>query len=79
MSHTYRMKYYSLAMWKNEILPLAATWVDLVYHMNMRIYIIWNEISQTEKDRYHMISFICGIFLKWYKQTYSQTETDSQA
>ena len=39
---------------KNEILPFAATWMDLEY-------IILSEISQTEKDKYSMISLICGI------------------
>ena len=35
-------------------MPLAATGMDLVI-------IILREISQTEKDKYHMISLICGI------------------
>ena len=38
---------------KNEIMPFAATWMDLEI-------IILSEISQTEKDKYH-ISLICGI------------------
>ena len=41
------MKYYS-TMKKNEV-PFAATWMDLET-------IIPSEISQTEKDKYHMIS-----------------------
>ena len=47
------MEYY-LAIKKNEIMPLAATWMDLDI-------IILSELSQTEKDKYHMISLICGI------------------
>ena len=47
------MEYYS-AMKKNEIMPLAVTWVDLEI-------VILSELSQTEKDKYHMISLICGI------------------
>ena len=39
---------------KNEISPFAATL------MNLEI-IILSEVSQTEKDKYHMISLICGI------------------
>ena len=39
---------------KNEIMPFAATWMDLEI-------IILSEVSQTEKDKYHMISVICGI------------------
>ena len=47
------MEYYS-AIKKNEIMPFAATWMDLEI-------IILSEVSQREKDKYHMISFICGI------------------
>ena len=43
----YRMEYY-LAMRKNEILPFAATWMELE---GIRLSEI---ISQPEKDRYHM-------------------------
>ena len=39
------------AVKKNEIMPFAATWVDLEI-------IILSEVSQTEKDKYHMISLI---------------------
>ena len=39
---------------KNEIMPFAATWIDLKI-------IILSEISQKEKDKYHMISFVSGI------------------
>ena len=47
------MEYYS-AIKKNEIMPSAATWMDLEN-------IILSEVSRTEKDKYHMISLICGI------------------
>ena len=43
-----------MAMRKNEILPFAATWMKLEG-------IMLSEISQSEKDRYPMISLICGI------------------
>ena len=49
----YTVEYYS-AIKKNEIMLFSATWVDLEM-------IILNEISQKEKDKYHMISLICGI------------------
>ena len=53
MWYIYTMEYYS-AIKKNEILPFAATWMDLEV-------IILSEESQKEKDKYHMISLICGI------------------
>ena len=40
------MEYYS-AIKKNEIMPFAATWVDLET-------IILSEVSQIEKDKYHI-------------------------
>ena len=52
MWYIYTMEYYS-AIKKNEIMPFAATWMDLEI-------IIPSEVSQTEKDKY-MISLICGI------------------
>ena len=50
MWYIYTMEYYS-AVKKNEIMPFAATWMDLEI-------IILSEISQTEKDKYHVISII---------------------
>ena len=52
-THTHKMEYY-LAIKKNEIMPFAATWMDSES-------IMLSEISQTEKDKYCMISLICGI------------------
>ena len=45
------MEYY-VAVKKNEIMPFAAAWLDLEI-------IILSEVSQTERDKYHMISLIC--------------------
>ena len=53
MWYIYTMEYYS-AIKKNKIMPFAATRMDLVI-------ILLSEVSQTEKDKYHMISLICGI------------------
>ena len=53
MWYIYTMEYYS-AIKKNEIMPFAATWMQLQI-------IILSEVSQKEKDKYHMISLICGI------------------
>ena len=43
-----------LTLKKYEILSIVVTWIDLEI-------IILIEVSQTEKDKYHMISLICGI------------------
>ena len=47
------MEYYS-AIKKNKIMPFAATWMELEI-------LILSEVSQKEKDKYHMISLISGI------------------
>ena len=47
------MEYYS-AIKKNKIMPFAATWMELET-------LILGEVSQKEKDKYHMILLICGI------------------
>ena len=49
----YTMEYYS-AIKKNKMLPFATVWIDLEN-------IMLSEISQSEKDKGHMISLICGI------------------
>ena len=43
-----------IAMKKNEILLYMTTWMDIEIIMP-------SEISQTENDKYYMISLICGI------------------
>jgi len=49
----YTMEYYS-AIKKDDIMPFAATWMELET-------LILSEMSQKDKDKYHMISFITGI------------------
>ena len=53
MWYRYIREYYS-ATRKFEIMPFVATWMDLEI-------IILREISQSEKEKYHMISLTCGI------------------
>ena len=48
-----KIDYYS-AIKKNDIMPFAATWMDLEIT-------ILSEISQTEEDNFHMTSLISGI------------------
>ena len=47
------MEYYS-AIKENKIVSFAATWIQVETLM-------LSEISQKEKDKYHMISLISGI------------------
>ena len=49
----YTMEYY-LAMRKNEILPFAATWMELEG-------IMLTEVSQSEKDRYHVFTHMWNL------------------
>ena len=53
MWYIYTVEYYS-AIKRNEVMPFAAIWLQLEI-------IILSEVSQKEKDKYHMISLICGI------------------
>ena len=53
MWYIYTVEYY-WAMKKNEIMPIAATWMELET-------LILSEVSQKEKDKYRMVSLISGI------------------
>ena len=53
MWYIYTMEYYS-AIRKKQILPFATSWIELE---DIRL----SEISQVEKDKYQMISLICGV------------------
>ena len=53
MWYIYTMEYYS-AIKKNEVMPFSATSMGLEIN-------IPSKVNQKQKDKYHMISFICGI------------------
>ena len=53
MSYIYTMEYYS-AIRRNEIVPFAETWMDLEI-------VIQNGVSQKEKNKYRILTHICGI------------------
>ena len=36
-------------------MPFAGTWKEIDI-------IMWSEVNQKEKDEYHAISFVCGIY-----------------
>ena len=50
--HTYNGIYSAIK--KDELMPSAATWMDLES-------VTLSEVSQTEKEKYWMASLICGI------------------
>ena len=53
MWYVYTVVYYS-DIKKDEIMPYAATWLDLEI-------IIPSEVNQTEKDKHYTISLTCEI------------------
>ena len=59
MWHICTMESYS-AIKRNEIELFVVRWMDLES-------VIQSEVSQKEKDKYHVISLICGIQKEWYK------------
>ena len=66
MWYIYTMEYYS-AIEKNGIMPFAATWMDLEI-------VTLSEVSQTEKDKYHIISLICRILKNGTNELIYKTE-----
>ena len=70
MWYIYAMEYYS-AIKKNKLMTFAATWMDLEI-------LILNEVSQTAKDKYHMISLICGISKKATNELIYKTKVELQ-
>ena len=64
------MEYYS-SIKKNEVVPFAARWVDIDI-------VTLSEVSQTEKDKYH-IPLLCGILKKnGTNESIYETEVESQ-
>ena len=52
MCYIYTMEYYS-AIKRNEIGSFVEMWIDLVT-------VIQSDISQKEKNKYHILTHICG-------------------
>ena len=53
MWYIYTMEYYS-AIKRNKIVPFAEMWIDLET-------VIQSEVSQKEKNKYHIVPLLCGI------------------
>ena len=64
------MDYYS-AIKTNETVSSAATWMDLEI-------VMLSEVSQTEEEKYHVASLICGIYEEMIQMSLNKTERDSQ-
>ena len=70
-THTHTHIYNRILLSHNkEIMLFAATWTDLEI-------IILNRVSQKGKDKYCMISLICGILKYDTNEHIYKTETDS--
>ena len=54
MWHMYIMEYYSTIK-RNEIALFVVRWIDLES-------VIQSEVSQKEKNKYHMLTHIYGIY-----------------
>ena len=66
----YTMEYYSTIK-RNEIMSFTTTWMDLES-------VILSEVSRVEKDKYHMILLIYGIWKNDTIELTYKTEIDSQ-
>ena len=51
--YVYTLEYYA-SVKKKDLLPFASAWMDLEI-------IMLSEKKQSVKDKYHMISLICGL------------------
>ena len=64
------MEYYS-AIKENEIMPFAATWMDLEM-------ILLSEVNQRERYKYHMTALTCRTNKSHTKELIYKTKVDSQ-
>ena len=70
MWHIYTMEYYS-AIKRNEIWSFVETWMDLET-------VIQTEVSQKEKNKYHMLTHICGILKNGTDEPVCKAEIKTQ-
>ena len=62
------MDYYSAYHKKNELMPFAATWMDLET-------VILCEVIQTENDKYHDIPYLWNLKKKWTEELIYKTNS----
>ena len=65
MWYIYTMEYYSTIK-RNKIGSFVETWMDLET-------VTQSEVSQKEKNKYHILTHICGIWKNWYRWSYLQS------
>ena len=62
---------FSSARKRNEV------WLFLEMWMNLES-VIWSEVSQIEKNKYHMLMHICGIYKNGTGESICRAETEMQ-
>ena len=70
MWYTYTMEYYS-AIKRNEIGSFVETWMDLEA-------VIQSEVSKKEKNKYCILTHICGIWKNGTDEPVCKAEIDTQ-
>ena len=70
MRYIYTVEYYS-AIKRNEIGSFVETWMDLEM-------VIQSEVSQKEKNKYHILTHICGIQKNGTDELVSKAEIETQ-
>ena len=69
MWYIYTVEYY-LSKW-NKIVPFGETWMDLEIFIK-------SEVSQKEKNQYHILRHICGNLEKGEDDTICKVEIETQ-
>ena len=70
MWYIYTMEYYS-SIKRNKTVPLAEMWIDSETT-------IQSEVSQKEKNKYHISTYICAIQKNCMDEPISQAEIQTQ-
>ena len=70
MWYIYTMEYYS-AVKKNEIESFVEMWMDLET-------VLQSEVSQKEKNKYRILTHVCGIFKNGTDEPVCRAEVDTQ-